>query len=169
MKKFRGKRRYFRRLSHESRFATHELSLAPDSWFNHWHTHLDFYGYGNKNIRVRRQHLQASLALMLDAEQHLRQANIPHQVWMTVSLDDAAFDSVAIHTQNPEGSAFPYMITDPVLDQSLPAWLSDILPMEQFQSFVCSETVIDEWEDEPEETMQTFILIQSIDSEYPLH
>lgn len=40
LKKFRGKKRYFRNLWEE--VNTFDLQLDPDDWFDFFHTHLDF-------------------------------------------------------------------------------------------------------------------------------
>ncbi|MFG3613892.1 hypothetical protein [Rummeliibacillus stabekisii] len=42
MKKFRGKRRYFRNLWRETKVNNYDLKIEKDSWFDLWHTHLDF-------------------------------------------------------------------------------------------------------------------------------
>lgn len=51
MKKFRGKKRYFRNLEKEASLEAHDLDFSDASWFDFWHTHLDFYGRGNESVR----------------------------------------------------------------------------------------------------------------------
>lgn len=53
LKKFRGKKRYFRNLWEE--VNTFDLQLEHDSCVYFWHTHLDFFGVG----KIRREHIKA--------------------------------------------------------------------------------------------------------------
>lgn len=61
MKKFRGKKRYFRNMWEE--LNTCDLKLDHDSWFYFWHTHLDFFGAGEHTLKIRREHIKAHIAL----------------------------------------------------------------------------------------------------------
>ncbi|MCY7510060.1 hypothetical protein ABES17_14755 [Bacillus safensis] len=49
LKKFRGKKRYFRNMWEE--VNTCDLKLDRDSWFYFWHTHLDFFGVGKNSLK----------------------------------------------------------------------------------------------------------------------
>lgn len=55
MKKFRGKKRYFRNLWEE--VNTFDLQLDHDSWVYFWHTHLDFF-WSRKNKKRAYQSVQ---------------------------------------------------------------------------------------------------------------
>jgi hypothetical protein len=61
MKKFRGKKRYYRNL--RNRTMHYSLNLSDDSWFDMWHTHLDWSGKGNQGLKPRRDHLIALFSL----------------------------------------------------------------------------------------------------------
>ncbi|MED0800993.1 hypothetical protein NST32_11865 [Bacillus sp. FSL L8-0215] len=61
LKKFRGKKRYFRHMWEE--VNTCDLKLVRDSWFYFWHTHLDFFGVGGNSLKIRREHIKAHIAL----------------------------------------------------------------------------------------------------------
>ncbi|MFW0807624.1 hypothetical protein [Bacillus pumilus] len=56
MKKFGGKKRYFRNMWEE--VNTCDLKLDQDSWFYFWHTHLDFFGVGENSLKIRREHIK---------------------------------------------------------------------------------------------------------------
>jgi hypothetical protein len=62
-KKLRGKRGYFRSLVREA--ETRELNSSESSWFDEWHHHIDWDGYGNLNWAMRRAYL-AALAGVFD-------------------------------------------------------------------------------------------------------
>lgn len=55
MKKFRGKRRYFRNMWRE--IHTCDLQLDNEVWFSFYHHHLDFDGYGKACTKLRRQYI----------------------------------------------------------------------------------------------------------------
>lgn len=108
MKKFRGKKRYFRNLEKEASLEAHDLDFSDASWFDFWHTHLDFYGRGNESVRYRKFHLQASYHLMMTLNARLREWNQPFQVWMEISQHDSAMDAVFVHSRNPNDTHFPF-------------------------------------------------------------
>ena len=67
MKKFRGQRRYYRSLA--SNFVHENLDF--DSWFDLWHTHIDWKGYGNLSWKHRKSHLESLFLLLKTLETKL--------------------------------------------------------------------------------------------------
>ena len=85
MKKFRGKRRYFRNLLRETTLEHNHLDFGQQAWFDLWHTHLDFWGLGNTSLKVRRAHIKAHLTLYENLIDKLQQLNQPYQTWIEIS------------------------------------------------------------------------------------
>lgn len=102
LRKFRGKRRYFRRLHDEA--TAFRLDVTPESWWNHWHRHVDRRGWGNLAWRYRREHLRALAAIFRTV---LAAAPTPFQAWIYLNERDAGEDAVFLHSPNPH-TPFPF-------------------------------------------------------------
>lgn len=100
MKKIRGKRRYFRNLKRKEQVAYYELDFSEDSWFDFWHTHLDFDGYGNQSVKIRKEHIKSQLKLFNNLDEKLKEWGQPYQIWMQLSTNDSSYDAVYVHTKN---------------------------------------------------------------------
>ena len=96
--------RYYRQLEHRS--SGYVLEVEPESWWDYWHQHMDFKGWGNLGWRHRRLHLRAHLQVMARMGLQLRQLPNPFQLWLWVDGEDAGQDAVYIHSPNPQ-SQFP--------------------------------------------------------------
>jgi hypothetical protein len=106
-RKFRGKRRYFRRvLSHAREFR---LEVDGDAWWDYWHYHADWPGWGNRCWKYRKFHLEALSVVFQHCAQAFRQYPNPFQLWIFICGGDAGHDGVFVHTPNPNRDDFPYM------------------------------------------------------------
>lgn len=155
MKKFRGKKRYFRNLKNETVFETHNLDFSDDSWFDFWHTHLDFYGRGNESIRYRKLHLQASYDLMMKLNARLHEWDQPFQIWMEISQHDAALDAVYVHSFNPNETPFPFehKALQP-FQETLPDYLTGWFNADAFMvSYYVEEQEWDEADDDDNQSV----------------
>lgn len=102
MKKFRGKKRYYKNLHKLSKYNYTER--FDYEWYNYQHTHVDFYGYGNLGFGHRREHVAALFTLFELAKSKI---TLPiYQLWVVIEKDDAGQDALYIHTPNPN-SSFP--------------------------------------------------------------
>ena len=149
MKKFRGKRRYFRNLQKEAATEHLRLDFAKDSWFDLWHTHLDFWGHGNRSIKIRREHIKAHIALYESLLKRLETFEKPFQSWIEIDDQDAGSDAVYIHSPNPNEDNFPLKIANVNWLVELPLYFKDLIDPEKF------EVGQYRWESE------TYFLIQS--------
>jgi hypothetical protein len=104
---FRGKGRYFRKVHRDA--ASFRLQLRDDPWWNYWHYHADWPGWGNLGWSYRRPHVSA-LCLVFDQIASAR-ARMPrdHQLWIMLHAFDAGQDATYLHSQNPHGSPFPLL------------------------------------------------------------
>lgn len=107
LKKFRGKKRYFRNLWRKVDFFN--LEIDNESWFYFWHIHLDFYGVGNQSLKVRREHIKAQLILYEKLLKELESFQVPYQSWICIHEEDTGSDAVYIHTPNPNDDYFPHL------------------------------------------------------------
>lgn len=144
MKKFRGKRRYFHNLRKAELVENQGIDFGEDDWFDYWHTHLDWFGYGNTSLKMRKQHIQSFLKLMANLEVELEQRGKPYQLWLQLSTNDAGEDAVYIHTENPNADNFPYIYTGPTKKiEQLPNFLEGIID-EQAYEIICYEVEANE-------------------------
>lgn len=106
-RKFRGKRGYFRRvLLQASRFQLH---VQDDAWWDNWHHHADWPGWGNASWKYRRKHLKALGIVFQRCVAALDHFSKPFQIWIFINGRDSGQDAVFIHSANPNGDNFPYV------------------------------------------------------------
>ncbi|WP_059173126.1 hypothetical protein [Bacillus sp. FJAT-27445] len=132
MKKFRGKRRYFRNLWSSATAEHFELDFGSEGWFDLWHTHLDFYGRGNSSLKIRKEHIRAHLALYKNLLEKLDTNEKPYQSWVQLNEEDAGLDAVYIHTPNPNEDNFPFKIEKLNWNCMIPEYLKDVINLEEF-------------------------------------
>lgn len=131
MKKFRGKRRYFRNLWRDTTAEPADVDFDEEGWFNLWHTHLDFYGYGNDDLKIRREHIKAHIALYKRLSEKLSTFRKPYQLWMEFVEEDAGLDSVNIHTPNPAEDNFQLTIANVDWNCPVPKFLKDLINLNE--------------------------------------
>lgn len=113
-KKHRGLKRYYRNLATENDFdKAKKLDFnSPDAWFDKWHTHFDWYGYGNDSFKRRKPHLD-KLFRHFDILVDKTKSISPNFQLYAVLLDfDSASDALFLHTPNPNNSQFPFKVSD---------------------------------------------------------
>ncbi|HBQ77671.1 MULTISPECIES: hypothetical protein [Exiguobacterium] len=159
MKKFRGKRRYFKNL--ELEFKSYSSPSYIDS--DDWHVHPDFYGHGNTSLRLRKAHLRIALSALQDMRQKLEEKQIEHQIYMTIAREDASQDALHVHTQNPVGTPFPLeQIQSLSLSADVPEWITDLFSTHAYTIYQSQEEFTDFTEDEPiTSTVTLFYIIPS--------
>ena len=104
-RKFRGKRRYFRQVA--ARAAAFSLSPGPDSWWDLWHYHADWPGWGGLRWSYRRQHLAALAVVFATIARASARFATPFQSWLVLSTC-AGGDATFLHTPNPNRDDFPF-------------------------------------------------------------
>jgi hypothetical protein len=109
-KKFRGKKRYFRNLVRDAK--EFRPSLENDDWYDMWHYHADWEGYGNFGWKYRLKHIEALCIIYEKFAYYLKSYGKPHQLWIYLNQDDAGQDAVFFHTHNPNGDNFPCKFDD---------------------------------------------------------
>lgn len=132
MKKLRGKKRYFRNLWRELNIEQYDLDFGQEGWFDTWHTHLDFYGFGNNSVRIRREHIKAHIVLYSRLLEKLQTFDKPYQAWVELVNEDAGYDAVYIHTPNPNDDNFPLKIQNLSWDCTVPTYFKDLINLTKF-------------------------------------
>lgn len=121
MKKHRGLRRYYRNLIVNNDFDK-KLRLNfqnSKTWFDKWHTHFDWRGYGNDSFRRRKPHLDKLFRhfdILVDKTKELK---TEFQLYVIILDFDSASDALFLHTPNPNNSQFPFDISDLQLKTTL--------------------------------------------------
>jgi hypothetical protein len=105
-KRFRGRRRYFRRVHREA--SAFELEVTGDAWWDLWHYHADWPGWGNLRGRYRREHLRALCRVFQTIALARERFATPFQLWIMLSGDDAGMDATYLHTPNANDTPFPF-------------------------------------------------------------
>lgn len=130
MKKFRGKKRYFRNIWRK--VNTFDLVLDNDSWFNFYHIHLDWDGVGNESVSARREHIKAYLALYKRILNELKMFGKSYQSWILLDDGDAGQDAVYIHTPNPNKDNFPLKVEKLNWNCNIPTTFKDLIDQKEF-------------------------------------
>jgi len=84
-----------------------DFSGGPNSWFDFWHTHVDWDGEGNKNFNIRLKYLKELLKLYENLKKDLKLYPNNYQIWIVIDENDSSEDAVCIHTKNPNNENFP--------------------------------------------------------------
>lgn len=114
MKKRRGLKRYYRNLSIQNDFdkMTWLNFNKPDHWFDRWHLHFDWEGYGNKSFKRRKPHLDKLFRHFEILVNKTKLLQIDFQLFAMIWDFDSYNDALYLHSPNPNGSPFPYKMTD---------------------------------------------------------
>jgi hypothetical protein len=109
-KKFRGRGSYIRKVLAEA--STQAIGIGHSTWYDQWHYHADWDGYGNLCWRIRATILHALATAFERFVKQLQELNKPYQVWIYLNASDSGQDAVFVHTQNPNQSEFPVIFEE---------------------------------------------------------
>lgn len=87
-----------------------DFSGGPKSWFDLWHTHVDWRGKGNGNWIVRKRSITKLLRLYEEFKEALKKYPHDYQLWIAIDVMDSGQDAVYIHTKNPNADNFPLKV-----------------------------------------------------------
>ena len=89
-----------------------ELEVGAASWWDHWHYHADWPGWGNLRWRYRRAHLRALCAVFEKIADARDRFPVKFQTWILLDGEDAGQDATFLHTPNANGTPFPFVPPD---------------------------------------------------------
>ena len=119
LKKFRGKRRYYRNLARLS--EAFRIDPSDGAWFDLSHTHFDWKGHSRRGLSHRRLHLLALFKAFQRALAQVSRAALPIQVFVSIAPErEAEQDALYVHSENPNGTPFPYAFANTVWDVPVP-------------------------------------------------
>jgi hypothetical protein len=113
-RKLRGKRRYFRQVA--ARAAAFTITPGPGRWWDLWHYHADWPGWGSVRWSYRRQHLAALGVVYATVCRAAPRFTTPFQTWVALSTG-AGGDATYVHTPNPNADDFPFVAVDTAWDE----------------------------------------------------
>jgi hypothetical protein len=103
-------RTHYRKLLKKSRTFT--VDLSAKKWCDLHHEHFDWDGKGNEGWVQRVRHLNAHLRALRRARLELNAQDKPFQLFAYIDLAASENDAVYVHTPNPNGTAFPHVLSN---------------------------------------------------------
>jgi hypothetical protein len=98
---------YYHRLRSKARAFKLPLKGDGEQWFDLWHTHFDWYGFGELSSVDRRRHLRFAFTAFARACADLRDWGQPYEAFVNIGLHSPASDAIYVHSPNPNGTEFP--------------------------------------------------------------
>ncbi|QHT69561.1 hypothetical protein GXP67_24395 [Rhodocytophaga rosea] len=87
-----------------------DFSGGDNSWFDLWHTHVDWDGNGNRNWEARLPYLNDLVVKYNKLKIELKHSPKDYQLWILIDEQDSAEDALYIHTRNPNANNFPAVV-----------------------------------------------------------
>ena len=115
IRKHRGLKRYYKNLATQIDFEKNSWEIDfndPKSWFDNWHLHFDWKGYGNYSFKRRKPHLDKLFRHFNYIEEKTRNLESEFQLYAVLLDFDSYSDALFLHTPNPNNSQFPFKIED---------------------------------------------------------
>jgi hypothetical protein len=112
---------YWARAEARARRKIDALDLS--SWFDFWHTHVDWYGRGNAHIENRADVAASTVRVLRHLEERAGLREEPFQVWATL-CNDTMDNAVYAHSPNPNGTAYPEVHRGVLWGAPVPKWVS---------------------------------------------
>lgn len=138
IRKHRGLKRYYRNLEIKNEDWSGLNFTDPDkAWFDLWHTHFDWRGYGNKSFKRRKPHLDMLFRHFDLLNEKAKMLKTDYQIWIMLLDFDSEYDALYLHTPNPNKSDFPYKIpklssTSNLKNKELDEYLNSISGYKKF-------------------------------------
>lgn len=127
-RRFRGRKRYYQSIQTKPQDFLPDLS--PEHWYDFWHYHADWPGYGNLGWKHRKAHIRAHCLVFANFVRLLADYSQPYQLWLYLDVEDSGQDAAYFHTPNPNGDGDHFPATLPNVQRGIPAleqYLSEIL------------------------------------------
>jgi hypothetical protein len=90
-------------------------------WWDRWHYHADWEGWGNRGWGVRCAHIRALATVLKRIASRSHDFDVPFQAWIFLSGVDAGHDATYLHTPNPNAQNFPLRLPELRFDSSAAA------------------------------------------------
>ena len=121
-------RRYRKRMAAywvraEARACRRIDALDISSWFDCWHTHVDWYGRGNSREESREDVAASTVRVLTHLAERAETRHEPLQIWATL-CNDTMDNAVYAHSPNPNGTAYPNEHHGVLWGKPVPEWVS---------------------------------------------
>jgi hypothetical protein len=157
--RFRGKGKYFRRVHRGAEDI--EISPKEGDWWDLWHFHADWRGWGNLRWKYRLEHIRALANVFRKIAGASAEFATPFQTWIYLSGRDAGEDATYLHTPNANGTPFPVVLREVRWGSSpLLRVFSELLP--EYTLHVGESRVFDEYIDPPRIVCSFFIYADEV-------
>ena len=116
---------YWSRAEARGRRNIDRLDLT--SWFDYWHTHVDWYGRGNSRAENIPEIAATTVRLLQYFETLAQGRSEPIQLWATLcgnTMDNAVY----AQSPNPNGTPYPHDFAAVAWDTVAPDWVSAAVP-----------------------------------------
>jgi hypothetical protein len=84
-----------------------DFQKKPDAWFDLWHWHFDWNGFGNHSFKKRKPHLDKLFRHFEMLVESTKNFKTNFQLFALLFDNDSYDDAVYLHTTNPNSSKFP--------------------------------------------------------------
>ena len=113
MKKFRGQKKYYKRLETENDLdkATWLNFNDPEIQLDNWHLHFDWKGFGNNSFKRRKTHLDKLIRHFEILEDETKKLQKDFQLYADLLDNDSYYDVLFVNTPNPNNK-FPWKFED---------------------------------------------------------
>lgn len=113
-KKHRGLKRYYRNLEIHNDFENSKVLNFENSsiWFDNWHTHFDWNGYGNTSFKRRKPHLDKLFRHFDLLIEETKKLDKGFQLYAVLLDFKSESDAVFLHTPNRNNNQFPFEISN---------------------------------------------------------
>jgi len=128
-KKARDIKKHYRRANRQMR--EFNLDLSDDSWYNFWHTHLDWDGLTNKSQKHRKIHIQYYLDLLDKIERLTIHSERDFQTWIFIDGKEGMYDALFFHTKNMH-SDFPFSLDNINWNAEIPDYFATIIDLSKY-------------------------------------
>ena len=133
MKKQRGLKRYYRNLAIQNDFEKMLLDFSDtDQWYDMWHLHFDWKGFGDNSFKRRKPHLDKLFRHFEILAEKIKGLKKEFHVFALINDFESHGDSLYIHTSNPNQRAefplvYPHLsILDTLSNKELQIYLDDL-------------------------------------------
>lgn len=130
MKKIRGIRRHYRKI--EKLISDLDFHFNEESWYNHWHIHLDWKGITDESIKHRRSHIKKYLEILQKIADQTRGSSVDFQCWISIDPGLGECDAIYIQTNNPH-SEFPIKATNIEWNIDVPELMKGIVNINEYE------------------------------------
>ena len=116
--------RYWNEMESDAISILNDLDYS--TWFDYWHCHMDNKGKGDSRPDLREYCLRLGYKLLKYAEEKCSNTDQDIQCWWSIH-EESYDDAIYIHTENENGSPYPYDFEDADWNNSEFDLLNDIV------------------------------------------